>query len=425
MRRTCALVIFPLSLFAITSPALSITSARAQDQPLRLSEADFIDRYRGAEPRLRIRAADITAAGAGVASARTLLNPRLQYEREAVADDVENAAGIALSLDLGGRNPRVRSARLRVRAATLATAHASWELVVDALAAYYTAARDREHVALLESERIPLAQIVDLLRTRAAAGENAGYDRDRIELELLRYDERMDDVRSSYRLARMELGRLLGRDEVEPTGSLSASRPGDLTALITGTARKRPDWRAARAHVDAAADQAVAAGRWWVPSVALAGGLKTVAGGGDSRTGYFLSAAVEVPVFDRNRTARIRAAAAQKRARATMDYLDVAVPAAIRTAHARLSGSLNRLEQLDREQLPRAEKLVHRASLIYREGESGVAELTDAHRTVLEVKERRLKLQYRAKLAELELWRALGERPARTAEAGESRGGGR
>lgn len=398
MRASCAC-------FALV--LLSVPSARAQTRSESLSEREFTTRYRAAEPRLRAAGATIERAEAEVSLARRLANPAVAVERESVGDVDETTAGLALSLDLGGRSARIDGARSRVTAARAQAAHDRAGLVLDALGAYYGAVRARDAAALLEAARAPLAELVELSRLQAKAGESAGYDRERLELELARYDERLAEAQGDYAIARRSLGALLGEPglEVVVTATLEVTPPAPLG---TGLSDRRADLRAARARRSAAQHAAKAAGRWWIPAVGLSGGVKTVTAGGDSATGYSVGLSVEMPIFDRDQSSAREAAAALQRAQAEVDWLSAEVPASVSRAHATLVARLERLDGIDREQVARAERLVARATLRYREGEGEIVELVDAYRTALEIRERRLEVQYQAKRAELELAYALG-----------------
>ena len=192
---------------------------------------------------------------------------------------------------------------------------------------------------------------------------------------------------------------------------LRTPRPATLQDLASRATRQRGDVRAVRAELDAAKRSGDAAGRWWVPALGLSGGVKTVSSPGGSGTGYAIGITLEIPILDRRQRARQRAAAAGQRAHATLGFLNAAIPGQVRSAHAALEGHLDRLQALEADLLPRADKLVGRAGLIFREGEGSVVDFLDARRTALEVRAKQIELRYRAKASELELWRALGARP--------------
>ena len=190
-----------LSCASISLVLLLASPARAQDAAVSLTESEFLERYQRYEPRFGIGAADIAASQAGVAAANVWLNPSLALERESAAGSSEMFAGASLAVDLGGRGARVQAARAQVRASRARAAHRRWGLIVDAALTYWNAVRAREHVALLTASRASLAAVVELLKTRAKAGESSGYQRDRLELELIRHDTRLDEARAHERVA--------------------------------------------------------------------------------------------------------------------------------------------------------------------------------------------------------------------------------
>jgi cobalt-zinc-cadmium efflux system outer membrane protein len=389
---------------------LSISPAAWADQPRRLTEAELIREYQRVEPRLAVAEANVTAMKATVTEARMLVNPQLAFNRESTGGVAETFAGAGLTFDLGGRGARIDSARARVRAARQALTHRRRQLTVDALARFYTALYAHQRVGILERARAPLSVLVARLRSQASAGESAGYDRDRLELELVRFEAALTAAKNRRQVARVELARLLGKAgaSIIPSGSLTVKAPPPLQQLLAGAVEGRADYRAARARLSAARASARSASRWWIPAVNLQAGVRTVAQPGQTDTGYAVGLSIELPLFNRRQAARRRAAASGARARATMSWVALRTRGQLRAAHATLRARLGMLRKLEREQLRRATRLVKRAALLYHAGERNVVDLVDAYRTALDIRLRRLELQYRAKLAELDLLRALG-----------------
>ena len=81
------------------------------------------------------------------------------------------------------------------------------------------------------------------------------------------------------------------------------------------------------------------------------------------------------------------------------------------TAHGALTRARAQAERFERTQVPRLDRLVRRAQLAYREGERPVFELLDAFRTARGVRLRLVELRHNARLAELDLARAVGQSP--------------
>lgn len=390
--------------------ACVMSSPAWADQPRRLTEREFIREYQKVEPRLRGSAAQIGVRQAAVAGARTLLNPQLSFARESVGGEAENFAGVGLFFSLGGRSASIQSARALVRASRHTLTNQQRRLTSDALVRFYAAVYARQRTELLISARKPLFALVQRLRAQAKAGERAGYDRDRLELELVRFDATLSAARTRHNVARVDLSRLLGDTSrtVHAKGSLAVKRPAPLATLLTGAVEQRSDWRAARSRLDAARAAGAAAKRWWVPAFNLTAGVRTRSTSMASDVGYQIALNVQLPIFNRRQAARRRAAAQRQRALADMSWAAVRVRGQVRVGHARLLAALDQIAKLEREQLARAERLVKRATVLYRAGERRVVELVDAYRVALDIRLRKLELQYRAKLAELALRRALG-----------------
>lgn len=386
--------------------------ASAQDAPVPLSESEFIERYRSAEPRFSGLAAQVTHSKALVFDRRALSNPHFIAERESVGGVAENFAGVSWTFDLGGRGPRIDSALSRVDAAKQNAARQRLVLVLDALEAYYAAVLARDRVSYLKSARTPLAETVTRVRAKASAGESAGYELDRLELELARHDERIERAVNQHSLAKQTIAQLIGATakQLSVSGTLAVAAPPDLATLLSKAREQRFDLRAARAQSKAATLAATAAGRWWVPKVGLSGGIKTISAGGATDTGYMVSLNLGLPIFNRRQAERKRAQAEDQRARASINHLARAIPAKVSLLHAALVAKQHRLALLEKDQMLRASRLVSRARLLYREGEGDVVDVVDAHQTALQVGLRRLELQHLTRRAGLDLWRAVGVR---------------
>jgi len=389
---------------------LATSSARAQNEPVRLSESEFISRYVRVQPQLRIAAARITAAESDLFRARALRNPTLNLNRQSAGDETENTATVGLWFDLGGRRSRLQSARFRISAARARVARTRQVLLIEARRSYYKAVFARERVSRLTEARKSVDAAFRLLTIRAKAGENAGYDRDRLQLELARYDARLSQAGNRYALARLALARMLNAPakSFDVTGSLQRSKLPALEAILPEIQLKRPDLRAARALLSAANRQTAAAKAWWIPAFQLSAGVRTLTTSGATNTGYAVGLSVRLPIFNRNQAARRRAKADRRRAVATIAHLGNTIRANVRGAHTTLTANVKRLRKLRSAQLPVARRLIKRAHLSFREGEKRVVELVDAQRTLLDVRLRELDLEYQAKLAELTLERALG-----------------
>jgi outer membrane protein, heavy metal efflux system len=390
--------------------ALPLAARAEAPEPVPISERDFIARVLAASPQLELIAARVDAARAEIADARVRPNPSLGVTREDVAGVAETIASVDVPLDLSGRRG------LRVRAAEHAVAAASAQgdlerelLVIDALDVYYDAAWHRLRAQVLRDSRASLAKIVDVIRTRKAAGEASGYDLERLELELGQYDDTIVEAELELGVARRRLATLAGaRDpQLDASDALEIMAPQQLD--VSALARARGDYRGALLRVDAAASELAAANRAWVPVLVLTGGVKT----SESSTfdlGYVAGVSLDIPLFDRGQGLRARSRARMREHRAQALSIEREVSLALSAATDELTRRTSHLATYRQVQLARVPSLLRRAEVTYREGDRPIVEVLDAYRAAREVALREVELQHLAKRAELRLMRARGHR---------------
>jgi cobalt-zinc-cadmium efflux system outer membrane protein len=73
--------------------------------------------------------------------------------------------------------------------------------------------------------------------------------------------------------------------------------------------------------------------------------------------------------------------------------------------------TVGRARAVARDQLARLAQLLRSAETAYRDGGGNVVELVDAYTTARDTRLRDLELRRDARLAEIDLWLALGRRP--------------
>ena len=183
-----------------------------------------------------------------------------------------------------------------------------------------------------------------------------------------------------------------------------------LDELLQGALAGRGDYQAAKLRGDAADAEHAVADRAWVPGVSLTGGVMTADLGDETALGYVAGIAMSIPIFDRGAAGHARAGAARRAADADVRILERRVPAAVRLAHEVLVARTEQARHLATDQLGRLDELLRAVETGYREGDAGIVELLDAHRTARDARLRALELRRDAALDELDLWLALGHR---------------
>jgi outer membrane protein, heavy metal efflux system len=383
-----------------------------------ISEGELLAKL-ARDPRLERIAATVDSARADAIAVGLWPNPSLSYEGEEV---FPRGGGVgtsylrlSLPLEISGRRAaRQEAARAEVAAVAAEGEGARFALAMRALRAFRTAAYERGRVELLRSERAALANAVEIVRKRTSAGTASGYDLQRIELELAAYDDLIAAATTQLAAARLELGAFAGLPEgADATEPLAIPpHPPALAVLLGDALARRPDVRAAAARREAADALARSARRAWIPELALtAGYMRQDVSADITASGYSATLGLSLPIFDRGQDERARALARRRAAEAERQIVARTVPVMLRARHQALVDTIARARTVARDQLARLDQLLRSAETAYREGGGNVIELVDAYTVARATRLRDLELRRDARLAEIDLWIALGRRP--------------
>ena len=373
-----------------------------------LSEPDALARLSTDSPRVRAIRAAVDLARADVLAAARWPNPRVTYNREAVAGVTENMFLIAQPLPITGRRAfEVDAASALVEA----TARRADDEIRSARAALRAAYADLVSTQLRESEltrfRDRLGELARILGRREAEGESAGYDRMRAEREVV-------DIEGELSAARAERARAQGAvaaffaDQRDIT-SLVALAPSPARTPVPSvddlTARAevvRGEAAALRQEVESARFAERAAERRLIPEPEVVAGTKSSNfAGGD--VGSVLSVHASIPLFDRagpeRAMARARMAQAEARTAAFRASLSAQI-AALRAAVIERRDAADRYRMTATQDADRLERI---AQVSYEAGERGILELLDAYRSGAAARTRQVALDNAARQAEIEL----------------------
>jgi len=137
-------------------------------------------------------------------------------------------------------------------------------------------------------------------------------------------------------------------------------------------------------------------------------GWKRIEALGHSDTGYVVALTVPLPILDRGRFGTARATSEGERAELEAEILARRIRADVQAAVARERAARRAAGKYGKGVERRAGELHRIARLKYDEGESGILELLDAHRTSLTMELRALAARFEAKSAEIDRDRAIG-----------------
>lgn len=394
-------------LFLRAAIGLACLPAAAGAQTLALTESEAVARLSSESPRVQAVRSAVDVARAGVLDAARWPNPRVTYNREAVAGVTEHMTMVAQTLPITGRRRLdVLGATARVDASVSRAEDEMRRLEADLRLAFtdlrVAQMRERE----LARSRDRLRELAGILARREAAGESPGFDRLRAERELLDVDA--DRATAASERARAQ-GALIGFfpavPDVPVIEALAPDRaPAALPSVdeLTARAETRGAFVALQRELDAAAFAGRAAGRTLIPEPELVAGTKASnAGAGD--LGSIVSVHVTVPLFDRARPERAAAVARERQVRAEADALRLTVRAQIAAWRAAVIERRQIAEQYRVATGTTAEEIERIAQVSYEAGEQGILELLDAHRTAASARVRQALLDAAVREAEIEL----------------------
>jgi cobalt-zinc-cadmium efflux system outer membrane protein len=151
-----------------------------------------------------------------------------------------------------------------------------------------------------------------------------------------------------------------------------------------------------------------AARRKRFPEPTLTAGWKRTDALGRSDTGYIAALSVPLPIFDRGRLDGARAGAEAERVELEAEILERRIRAEVQAAVAREQAARRTARAYSQGIERRAAELHRIAQIRYDEGESGILELLDAHRTSVTMELRALAAGHEARSAEIDLDRVVG-----------------
>lgn len=382
--------------------------AIAGAQTLSITEQEALSQLAAGSPRVQAARAGIEVARAEVAAAGRWPNPRVTFNREAVAGIAEQMVMVSQVLPFTGRR------RFEVGAASArAEAHSSRaEEQIRRLRAglrlaftdLWTAqVRERE----LARSRDVLRDLALVLGRREDAGESAGFDRLRAEREVSDVDADRAAAATDRSRAQVLLASYFAQppdpttiDAVRPTAAPAALPP--VEELYMQAERSRGELLALARELEAAGFAERAAGRRAIPEPELvAGGKSSNAAGGD--VGPIFSVHIAVPLFDRAQPERLEAQARARQARAEAAAFRQTLRAQIamwRTAVVERRETAERYRAAVGAGAAQIERI---AQVSYEAGERGILELLDAHRTASSARIRQAALDAAVREAEIEL----------------------
>jgi cobalt-zinc-cadmium efflux system outer membrane protein len=396
-----------------TALAVSVVPARVGAQSVKVTESDALARLSADSPRARAIRAGVEVARVDVLAASRWPNPRVTYNREAVAGVTEHMVLVGQVLPITGRrNFDVQAASALVSASSSRADDDMRRLRADVRLAFASllAAQVREQE--LAAARDRLHELADLLAKREAAGDAAGFDRLRAEREVLDLDA--DRALATAERARAQA--LLAAyfpDMADPSRLVAIGGPATamplppLEGLLERAQASRGELLALQHELEAAQFAARSADRRQVPEPEIVAGTKSsTAGGGD--IGSVIAVHATIPLFDRSQPERTLAAARAQQAEARAAAFRTMLRGEIGALRATV---VERREAADRYRtrvVENAGQIERIARISYDAGERSILELVDAYRIASSARVRQTTLDASVREAEIELEFASG-----------------
>ena len=335
-------------------------------------------------------------------------NPAVTYSREGAGFTEFFQAEQSLSL-FGARDALSRAGVAATAAAEAERDRRLWLLRSDAAAAVARVVAEQERLESLRAHMREVERLIEILRAREREGEGSRFDRLRAEQELRDTNQVVTSSAVALAEARTTISGMLPPDALLTTVTATeiTESPVPLESLFTRATSSRAELRALEQLGQRATFEGDAARKARLPSPSLFGGVKRADELSGRKTGGVFGVTVALPLFDRGGREGARWEAERLRVEAERMFIEYRIRSEITGASAVLTLRHAALSQDQQEGA--AEELVQIAVVAYREGEVGILELLDAARTASRARTRNIELRLDARLAQIELERAVGD----------------
>jgi len=322
-------------------------------------------------------------------------NPSAEWQRQSagspgVSGERQDVLVASIPLVLSGRLGLERDAAAQGALAAQARAdRARAELRWQAVRAFSAVLAARERRAALGASLDALDRLARVVEVRERAGEAAGYDRLRIEVERASVAGQLRIAAGIERRAATEALRLLGpsTQTLPPLqGSLPAERRfPEMSILLSEMESRRADARALELEAKGAETARRAAARGWIPDPTVTAGAQFLdSGPAGPSTGYVVGLSLPLPLFQRRQGEEARAEANRNLVQARRSLLLHAGRSRLVTAFNDVASRREQLARHRSEVLARTEELRRIAAAAYRGGASDLLVLVDAERAARE-----------------------------------------
>jgi cobalt-zinc-cadmium efflux system outer membrane protein len=394
--------------------------ARAQTPPVpapSITIKEIVDAAGRASPLVAAAVARGEAADLAVGEAGRWPNPIVEYRSENWASGLpggmplDTFATITQTIELGGK----RGARRGVFEAARAGASAAVGSTIaaaqrEAAFRFLEAVRLRDRARALQDQNAAFTEMLRILRRRVEEGLTSESELARMTTEQSRSSADLLRANVASAKAAVPLSVLLEGRVVTPAALVRPALvpvPEGAASDLAAAVARRADVVSARVRVEAARQSLRFEEARGVPDLAVNGGLKRTAG---ANTGV-IALSVPIPLFERNRAARIVAEGQVRAAELELDLVTrlaaAEAGAAVETARALQSAAMDlRIRLVEPAELARSA-----ARSAFVQGAMDLLRLMDAERAHVEALVAANELEIDAIAAAVDARLALGESP--------------
>lgn len=386
----CALVAVVLAA-ASGVPTARAQSAAPANAPV-LTLADALDLAGSASPNIDAADAGVRAASAARRVAGLRPNPSLSADIENVGgsrayNDIEapkQTVSLGVPVELGGkRSARIAVADAQGNRAEIERVAAGADLRLAVTQAYVEAVAADQRLATARDQAAIAAETVRAAHVRVLAGRASPLEEQRAEVLRISADAAVDRANRLADLARVNLGRRIGRpvtgaldqswfDRVDGYGSAQLDTSNGIAV-----AAARADEKSAEAQLRLARSQRL-------PDVTLSAGVRRLPINNDVAAVFGVS--VPLPFFNSGASSVAQASAERDRAAALRRAAELENDQAIGQAQADLANAAAAARTAAGPSLAAAQEAARIARIGYREGKFGQLDLLEAERTLAETR---------------------------------------
>jgi len=236
---------------------------------------------------------------------------------------------------------------------------------------------------LAKENQKTFAEVIKDTAELVQAGEIAGLDLTRLEVEQLKFDTDVANSERDYEVALRDLRVALGGDyramEIDVSGSLDPEPYNfSLKELVDEAMAARPDLRAAQLS-ERAADAAIRLqNAQRIPDLTLGGGIDQIPSGGST---YNFGVGIPLPIHDRNQGERAKALIEKSKAQNQQHVVTNQILGDVDKALVAFQIQKRRVELYRNGVLTKVDNIQKLTEFSLKAGESSTLELLDAIRT--------------------------------------------